>query len=787
MGVSSQHRRPDNLPADMTSLVGRRQEIADVRQLLSSSRMVTLTGLGGVGKTRLALRMARELRKAFADGTWLVELAALRDQALLPQTVVNALRIPEASARAPMTILIEHLRHQQMLLVLDNCEHLLTDSAVLVDAVLRAAPELRVLATSRQALRVPGELLFAVPPLPVPAPGAGLSPGAAIQYPALALFAERASAVVREFAITTDNQPAVVRLCQRLEGIPLAIELAAARLPVLSVADLAARLDDRFQLLTEGSRTASARHRTLQATIDWSYELCTLAEQTLWARTSVFADSFDLEGAQAVCGDADLPPEAILDTVAGLVDKSIVVREERAGQVRFRLLETIREYGQAKLRATGAEHTLWQRHRDWYMHLIDAVAAEWFGPRQEEWLIRLQLEYPNLRKALAFCAAEPGQTRNGMHLAGTPWFLWIACGFLAEGRHWLDRLLALDTEPNLERAQALATDGYVAALQGDQSAATAMLEESRLLARQLGDPGALAYATHVLGLSAMFSGDLERASILMEEAWPAYAAVGAPDHLVGVLRIQLGVAYLLQQDLERAVTHFADCRTRCERRGERWILSYAVWGLGFVELIRGELEHAAAHVRESLLIKRFFHDTLGLSVALDLLAWIMAAQGDGERAAVLLGAAGRLWQTFGLQLFGSKDFIALREQCTEQAHRALGERAFEAALARGRELALDQALAFALDERPAAAATPPRGAAIVLTRREKEIADLVARGMSNKQIAAALVISLRTAEGHVEHILAKLGFTSRAQIAAWGAEQRVRTSGSGDEQNKILR
>ncbi len=780
MGVSAQHRRPDNLPADVTSFVGRRQEMADVRQLLSSSRMVTLTGLGGVGKTRLALHIARELRKAFPDGTWLVELAALQDPALLPQTVVTALHIPQASARAPMTILTEHLRHQQMLLVLDNCEHLLEGCAMLVDAVLRAAPQLRVLATSRQALRVPGESLFAVPPLPVPEPEAALGAGAAIQYPALALFADRASAVVREFTITTDNQAAVARLCQRLEGIPLAIEIAAARLRVLSVGDLAARLDDRFQLLTEGSRTASARHRTLQATIDWSYQLCTPAEQTLWARTSVFADSFDLDGAQAVCSDADLPPEAILNTVAGLVDKSIVVREERAGQVRFRLLDSIREYGQAKLHASGGEHALRQRHRDRYTHLIDAVAAEWFGPKQEEWLIRLQLEYPNLRKALAFCVAEPGQTRTGMHLAGTPWFLWVACGFLAEGRHWLDRLLALDTEPSLERAQALGSGGYVAALQGDQPAAAEMLEESRLLARRLDDPGAQAYATHVLGLSAMLSGDLERASTLMEKALPAYAAVGAPDHLVGGLRIQLGLSYLFQQDLERAVAHFAACRARCEQRGERWLLSYAFWGLGFVELIRGELEPAAKHVCESLRIKRFFHDTLGLSVALDLLAWIMAAQGDGERAAVLLGAASRLWQTFGLQLFGSKDLIALREQFTEQAHRALGDRAFEAALARGSELALDKALAFALDERPAAAATPSRGAGSALTRREKEIADLVARGMSNKEIAAALVISLRTAEGHVEHILAKLGFTSRAQIAAWGAEQRVHTPPSGD-------
>ena len=780
MGASLPHRRLDDLPADLTSFVGRRQEMADVRQLLSRFRIVTLTGLGGVGKTRLAMRVSRELRKAFPNGTWLVELAALQDPALLPQNVINALHIPEASARAPITVLTEYLRHQQMLLVLDNCEHLLEACAVLIDAVLRAAAEVRVLATSRQALGVPGEALFVVPPLPVPEPDAVLSAGAAVQYPAMALFAERGSAVVREFAITTGNQAAVARLCQRLEGIPLAIELAAARLRVLPVADLAARLDNRFELLTKGSSSGPARHRTLQATIDWSYELCTPAEQTLWARTSVFAGSFDLDGAQAVCSDTRLPPRAILDTVAGLVDKSIVVREERAGQVRFRLLETIREYGQAKLHASGGVRALRQRHREWYAHLIDAVAAEWFGPRQQEWLIRLQLEYPNLRTALEFCVAEPGQTRAGFHLAGIPWFLWTACGFLAEGRYWLDRLLALDTDPNLDRAQALGTGGYVAALQGDQSAAAVMLEESKLLARRLGDPRAQAYATHVLGLSAMFNGDLEHASTLLEEALLTYAAVGAPDHLTGSLRIALGTCYLFQEDLERAVAHFTECRSRCEQREERWLLSYVFWGLGFVELSRGELEPAAAHARESLRIKRFFHDTLGLSMALDLLAWIMAAQGAGERAAVLLGAAARLWRTFGLQLFGSKHFIARREQSTEQAHRALGDRAFEAALARGRELPLDKALAFALDERPTAAATPPRSGATTLTRREKEIADLVANGLSNKEIAAKLVISLRTAEGHVEHILAKLGFTSRAQIAAWGAEQR-HVPGSGNE------
>jgi non-specific serine/threonine protein kinase len=773
---SSQRRAANKLPADLTSFVARRLEAAQIRQLLSTSRLVTLVGVGGVGKTRLAVHAARDVQRAFPDGVFLVELAALKDPALLPHTVIDALAIPEQSSRAPMNILADYLRHRQILLVFDNCEHLLESAAELTAALLRSAPGLRILATSRQALRVPGEHIMPVPTLPVPAPDVPLVPGFATQYAALALFAERAAAVVPGFAITTENEAAVLRLCQRLEGIPLAIELAVVRLRVLPVADLATRLDRRFQLLTEGSRTAPERHQTLRAAIDWSFDLCTPAEQLLWARASVFAASFDLEAVEAICTDGTPPPEAILDTVAGLTDKSIFIREEHAGRVRFRMLETIREYGQARLRESGTEPALKQRHRNWYVRLVEETSAEWFGPRQEGWSTRLLLEHANLRIALEFCLAQPDQVRIGLHLAGTPWFLWVACGLLTEGRYWLDRALSLDTDPSPERAWALGTDGYIAVLQGDLEAGGAVLEQCRSLALELDDPAALAYATHLLGLCAMFKDDLAGAVELLLEGLARYEATDVTHDYPNGLRMQLATTYLLQNDVDQACDVVRDVHRRCEQSGERWLLSYAIWGLGFVALARGQLDQADVHLRDSLRIKRFFHDTLGLALALDVLAWTAAARGEGERAAVLLGGASQLWRTFGAQLFGSKHLMTRREQFEEQARQILGDHAFDAAFARGSDLTVDETLTYALQERVSTAPTQSRRAATELTRREREIADLVADGMSNKEIASTLVISFRTAEGHVEHILTKLGFTSRAQIAAWVTGQRARTS-----------
>ncbi|WP_020574124.1 ATP-binding protein, partial [Actinopolymorpha alba] len=341
--------RAGNLPADSTSFVGRRTEQAEIKRLLSRSRLVTLTGVGGVGKTRLALRVAAGLQRAFPDGAWLVDLARLSDPRLLGQAVVEALEIRESSPRDPMGILSDHLRQRRLMMVLDNCEHLLEECAVLADRLLRAAPYVQILATSRQALNLPTEQTMAVPPLSLPEQDGGIPSVPTLeQFEAVALFTERATAAHRHFILSEDNKDAVVGICQRLEGIPLAIELAAARLRSLSPEQILERLDDRYRLLTAGPKNVAPRHQTLRALIDWSYDLCTPAEQRFWARSAIFAGSFDLAATEAVCAD-DTQPEDVIDLVTELIDKSILVREEHAGQARYRQLDLIRQYGRHRL------------------------------------------------------------------------------------------------------------------------------------------------------------------------------------------------------------------------------------------------------------------------------------------------------------------------------------------------------------------------------------------------------------------------------------------------------
>ena len=763
-------KSPSTVPADLTSFVGRRQDIAAVRQLFSTTRLVTLTGMGGVGKTRLALRVAREVRRAFPDGVSVVELASLKDPALLAHTVIDALAIREQSARAPMTVLCDFLRQRRMLLVLNSCEHVVNAAADLVDQVLRAAPDVAILATSRQALRIAGEHIYPVPPLPAPNPDDSVAPGTATQYPAIALFADRSAAVVPDFALTPDNETAVVRLCHRLEGIPLAIELAAVRLRVLTVDELANRLDDRFQLLREGNRNLPDRHQTLQALIDWSHDLCTPAEQTLWARASVFAGGFSIDALEAVCTDEALPKHTVLDTVAGLLDKSIFIREDHGTHIRFRMLETIRAYGQARLAESGDEPALGRRHRDWYLQLITTAGDEWAGPRQQEWASRLQLEHPNLRRALDYCLSEPGEARVGLRMASVPWF-WLALGHLTEGKLWLDRALALDEQPSHQRAWALATAAYIAAFQGDEAEVTALSEEARNLAVQLDDPAALAYATHVLGLRHFLSTDLTGALSLFAEALEQYADTDVTAQYPDNLRVELATAHVLLGEADRAAEVFDELFERCEAAGERWQLSYALWGRAFLKLIHGKLDRAEADLCEAIKIKRFFHDTLGLALALDVLAWTTAAKGHAERAATLLGGTNTLWQTIGTQLFGSTHLIAQREQFETMARKRLGDAEFDAAFERGSALTEEETLALALREPAQPASDAPRSAP-ALTRREREVADLVAEGLSNKEIAARLVIALRTAEGHVENILTKLGFNTRTQIVSWVVQQQ---------------
>jgi len=741
------------LPAQLTDFVGRETELAAIRQVLGSARLVTLLGPGGVGKTRLAIRTAEKVRRAFADGVRWVELGALRDPALLAQTVVDALGIRDRSAR-PLHLLIDHLRNRQVLLVLDNCEHLLTACAELASALLHGARELRIIATSREALAIPGEHAVTVAPLPVPETGEH-------EDSAVTLFAARARDVVPEFSLDDGNLDLVRRICAQLDGLPLAIELACARLRVLSPAELADRLGHRLRLLTCGNRAAPERHRSLQATVDWSFELCDPVERRLWIRTSVFAGSFALKAAEEICQDSRLSADDIVDGIDGLVGKSLLLREEHHGQVRFRMLETLREYGQAKLNDTQAAE-LRVRHHAYYARMIDEVTWQWFGERQRQWCVDLRLEHANLRTAFE-TALDRGA--GGARLIGAPWFLWAAGFSFTEHRYWLERALAVEQEPSPDRARALATLGLVAALQGDRESASRALAEGMAVAEAAGDRFGLAYNRHEQGLVAFFGGDFDSSERILLEALRRYEGTQAPPDLIGSLRVHLGLLYIFAGDTREALRHFEALRPQCEEHGERWMLSYAVYGLGLTSLMCEEHDQAVAHALESLRMKQPFDDTIGLSLTTDLLAWGEAARGEAERAAVLLGAAETLWASVGMQLYGSPHWLEQRTRFERLARRGLGDKGYESAFQRGRRMSRGQVLDFALGERTGVKRVRPGGPE--LSRRESEVAELVAEGLTNREIAQKLVISHRTVEGHVEHILDKLGLSRRAQVAQW--------------------
>jgi predicted ATPase/DNA-binding CsgD family transcriptional regulator len=780
MTAATVDRRAGNLPAELTSFVGRRHEVADVKRLLSASRLVTLTGVGGVGKTRLALRVAADLRRAFADGVWLVDLAALTDPALVTQTVAAGLGIRDQSARAVQATLQEHVGDKQLLLVLDNCEHLLDECAALADALLRAAPGLRFLATSRQSLGIPGERAMAVPPLTVPDPTQPLPPVEALApYEAVLLFAERALAVAPGFTLTGDNAAAVTQICTMLDGVPLAIELAAVRLRVLSVEQILQRLVNRFQLLSVGSRTAMPRQRTLRALVDWSHELCTEPEQILWARASVFADGFDLDAAESVCAGEALPAAVVLEAVDGLADKSILSVTDGEDGRRYRMQETVRAYG--LMRPAGERHPTQRRHRDHYRRVAARANDEWFGPDQLAWFARLRAEHANMRAAMEFCLTEPGEEGVGLALAADLWPLWIAGGYLSEGRRWLSRALTLAPESAPARATALWACAWAAALQEDISPAQALLAECRVLAERSGDTAALAYADQVAGLAALIQGDVAEALVVLERALSGHRAAANQAGRAYTLFL-LASATSWSEDAKRTVDLCEEGLAISAAHGESWSRSWTLWVLAFELWREGEHDRACALARESLQLKRGFDDRLGIAMCVELLAWSAVADGRHAWGARLLGAARELRRSIGEPL--PPIVIGYHEQCEADARRGLGERAFAAALRRGAELTLDEAIAYALEERTATTAPVSTGDTerARLTAREQQIAELVAQGMTNKEIAGTLVISLRTAEGHVEHILSKLGFTSRAQIAAWVAEHRPSASSSIDQQ-----
>ncbi|MFF9780586.1 ATP-binding protein [Streptomyces sp. NPDC013978] len=736
--------------------MGRRWEIAEIRRRLGTARLLTLTGVGGVGKTRLALEAAAACSKGFADGVWLVDLAPVQDPATVAPVTAGALGLPDLSATPLLERLAHHLAERQCLIVLDNCEHLLDACADLADTLLSAAPDLRILATSRQTLGMSGEHVFTVAPLSVP--------GEAVE-----LLRDRAAASRPEFDVTDANREAVTRLCARLDGLPLAIELAASRLRTLTVDQVTERLADRFALLTGGSRTARPRQRTLRALIDWSYDLCSPAERLLWNRLSVFAGGFGLDAAEAVGAGEGIPRQDVLDLLDHMVAQSVVLINEREGQPRYWMLETIRQYGVRRLAESGEEHRVRFLHRDFYRHLAERIADGWYGPGQEEGLARLRAEHGNLRTAL-----EHSDPQTALELVAALRFHWCADGFLGEGRRWLDRALAAAPEPTPARAKALWVAAWAALLQGDHSAAQRALVEAGELGDRLGDPVACAYVEGFRGTSALFRGQLGEAVSRYERAVAAHAAADdGPGALISLFQLAIAQAHTADPRAEHTGRHAV---ATAETHGERWSRSYALWALGHNAWVRGDVESGTELTRAGLDIQRGFNDYVGTALMMELLAWITASRGDHQRAARLLGSVRSLWRHIGTAIAVFGPHLAERhDQCERSVARSLGEEAYEAALTEGGEYDRPaRAIAYALDTQPVvAASTGPGSGAGPLTPREREVAALVAQGMSNRRIAAALVLSPRTVDGHVEHILAKLGFNSRTQVAAWVAENKV--------------
>jgi predicted ATPase/DNA-binding CsgD family transcriptional regulator len=778
--ATAERGSPGNLPAEVTSFVGRRHELTGIRRMLATSRLVTLTGAGGVGKTRLAQRVGLDMRRAFPDGVWLVELAELRDPDLVAVTVAEALGVREESVSPGAPGLATFLGDQQALLILDNCEHLVAACADLAETLLRACPGLRILVTSRQALRIAGEATLTVHPLSVPGPDEPCSPAELTRYESASLLVDRATAVLPGFAVTEANCTTVGALCQALEGMPLAIELAVARLRVLTLEEILERLTDRYKLLTAGARNAPARQQTLRALIDWSWDLCSDQERLLWSRLSVFSGGLELDAAEEVGADEILPADAILDLVASLVEKSVIVRTGDGPRARYRMLEVIREYGAARLAGAGEHDQVARRHCAWFARLAAYGDAHWVSPGQAELIMRLRDEQANLRVALEY-AVTAGPAETALRFAADLQNHWFVRGFLSEGRHWLERALALPAPKHWTRVKALRVAGWIACVQSDLPRAEALLADARALAQALPPSPEQAFIPLIEGNIAMFGGDHAAALPLFELALTRFRELGSLSGELWTLAV-LGLARGLSAgDPTAGYPDLLACRDLAAAHGEVWWRSFVLWALSVLRWLAGDGAGAAEAAKESLEVGKMVEDEqFSVGLALESLGWVAGTERRDQRAALLLGAAERVWQTMHASLAAFRSLRGFHEESMATVRQRLGDRAFDAAFQRGTALSTADAVKAALERSEAPLVPAPRDAAdsdarlteLGLTRREREVITLVAQGLSNREIAARLVVAQRTAEGHVENILSKLGFTSRAQVAGWLAAQR---------------
>ena len=749
--------RAGNLPAEATSFVGRRRELAELRRKLATARLVSLVGPGGVGKSRLALRAATDLRRGFPGGAWWVQLAEVRDPALVPNAVLAALDLRDQAGTEPEALLLAYLRDRELLLVLDNCEHLLDTAARLADDVVRRAPGVRVIATSREPLTTAGEHVLPVPPLELPPPHAEQPLNRLRQNEAVTLFVERATAASGRFELTQANSAAVAELCRRLDGLPLAIELAAVRTRSLSVQQIVDRLADRFSLLTGGGRAALPRHQTLETAIDWSYDLLPESERMLLRRLCVFAGRFMLEDVEAVC-----VPEA-LDLIASLVDKSLVVKEDARGVACYRLHETMRQYAARKLHQANEESEVLMRCTRHYVSAAQLMAVN-ARLRLAQWLAWVELEIDNMRAVLGRCLSA-GDTDNGLQLATSLGWFWVTRA-TTEGVRWLDELFASGPGNPETIGWSYFIRGFLAVLQGNVESSRPVLEKAIAASRSARQPAQLATSLSMASIAAMMTGDRDLAERFVEEADSVAARLHDVPTAVSVLQAR-ALNALVVGDLETLRAVSTEGRRLSRDVGDVYAQHMMSLNLGGAALLSGDLQESKTRFAESLRSAYEIDDRIGQYYVLAALAYPRLVAGRASEAARLLGASETIRTGAGAILMPAMAPVVLRAR--EAIAAALGAERFERETDVGRRLSRHDAVALALDEpidEEAVVEVEVEGGG-VLARRETEVARLIAGGLTNKQIGAQLFISERTVDGHVRSILNKLGFNSRAQIAGW--------------------